>query len=109
MENNKLKDFFNSDRSSMTRASIERNIATIITVYNKIPVSQHMRQIFKAGGEFMGDPFYWNDEKTLKKTELYIRFLDNNYDNEEGTFIDEPASDEFILEILSNRNKNGKV
>ena len=34
--NIKLKDFFNSDRSAMTRASIERNIATIITVYNKI-------------------------------------------------------------------------
>lgn len=103
--NENIKQLFKASNDAMTRATIDRRLTEIYNTYPSITIARHNVTIFKAGGEFMGDPFYWNNEKTLKKIEQYQKQLSEQYNRDNSDFDDEPLDEEFLNERVSNNPK----
>ena len=94
-----------TEKTAMIRATISRKFEGLISNYPKIPVAQLIAYIYRSKGEVQGQPWNWGDERLLKKIELIERDLSTDYNSVTGEFNDELASDELIIEVLSNINQ----
>ncbi len=107
-KNIKLKELFKESNNGLTRASIDRKITEMLYAYPKMTYAQIIVSIFRSGGEFMGDPYYWSDEKTLKKVQLIEAQLAEQYDKETNSFKDELIDGEFLEQIMASNGRRNK-